>query len=102
MPDDGYILKETEFEIDEGQTVYDILIEAARQYGISVDHKGGSDIVYISGINYLYELDYGDLSGWVYKVNGQLPSVGCAGYKLSDGDVIEWCYTLDLGNDSLD
>ncbi|MCR5769523.1 MAG: DUF4430 domain-containing protein [Lachnospiraceae bacterium] len=102
VPDDGYILKETEFEINEGQTVYDILIEAARQYGISVDHKGGSDIVYISGINYLYELDYGDLSGWVYKVNGQLPSVGCAGYKLSDGDVIEWCYTLDLGNDSLD
>ncbi len=102
IPKDGCILPDTEFKIKEGETAYEILIEAARQYGISIDHKGGSEIIYISGINYLYELDYGDLSGWVYKVNGELPSVGCAGYKLSDGDKIEWCYTLDLGNDCLD
>ncbi|MCR5332221.1 MAG: DUF4430 domain-containing protein [Lachnospiraceae bacterium] len=101
IPADGCILDTTEFDLNEGETVYDILIEAAKKYSISVDHKGGSEIVYISGINYLYELDYGDLSGWVYKVNGELPSVGCAGYKLTDGDKIEWCYTLDLGNDSL-
>ena len=102
IPADGCILEMTEFDIAEGETAYDILIEAAKKYGISVEHKGGSDIVYISGINYLYELDYGDLSGWVYKVNNELPSVGCAGYKLKDSDVIEWCYTLDLGNDCID
>ncbi|MBP5330258.1 MAG: DUF4430 domain-containing protein, partial [Lachnospiraceae bacterium] len=99
IPENGYILEETEFAISEGDTVYDILIEAAKQYGISVEHKGTSDMAYISGINYLYELDYGDLSGWVYMVNNELPSVGCAGYRPCDGDRIEWCYTLDLGND---
>ena len=99
IPEDYCILDTTEFRISDGESVYDILLEAAKKYSISVEHEGGSDIVYISGINYLYENDYGDLSGWVYKVNGILPSVGCGGYKLKDGDVIEWCYTLDLGND---
>ena len=99
IPEDYCILDTTEFKISENESVYDILLEAAKEYSISVEHEGGSDIVYISGINYLYENDYGDLSGWVYKVNGVLPSVGCGGYKLKDGDIIEWCYTLDLGND---
>ena len=100
IPEDGCILDDTVFEISADETAYDLLIESARSYGISIDHKGSGDIAYISGINYLYELDYGDLSGWVYKVNGELPSVGCGAYRLSDGDVIEWLYTLDLGNDT--
>lgn len=101
IPEDYVVLKTTEFDLENSETVYDILLEAAKKYNISVEHEGSSDIVYISGINYLYENDYGDLSGWVYKVNGVLPSVGCGGYELKDGDIIEWCYTLDLGNDSL-
>lgn len=101
IPQDYCIMDTKEFNLEKGETAYDILLEAAKQYSISVEHEGSSDIVYISGINYLYENDYGDLSGWVYKVNGVLPSVGCAGYTLEPGDKIEWCYTLDLGNDVL-
>ena len=56
-------------------------------------------MVYISGIGYLYEFDFGDLSGWIYHVNGDTPFMMCSEYKLSDGDVIEWLYTKDLGND---
>ena len=74
---------------------------AGKKYGIPIDNTGAQGAAYIAGINHLYEFDYGDLSGWVYKVNGVLPSVGCGGYELKDGDIIEWCYTLDLGNDSL-
>ena len=101
IPEDGWILTKSEFEISEKETAYDILLEAAKKYNIRVEHEGSSEMVYISGINYLYEHDFGDLSGWVYKVNGELPSVGCGGYVLKDGDVIEWCYTLDLGNDTM-
>ena len=100
IPKDGCILDMTVYNIADGDTAYDVLIKAAKENGISIDHKGSGELVYISGISYLYELDYGDLSGWVYKVNGELPPVGCAAYKLADGDVIEWCYTLDLGNDT--
>ena len=45
---------------------------------------------------YLYEFDYGDLSGWQYTVNGVSPSVGIGAYKLKNGDVIEFHYTTNF------
>ena len=99
IPQDGVILAETSFAIEEGDTVYDILTEAAQAHGIQMENTGGQGMAYMAGINYLYEYDFGDLSGWVYHVNGQSPSVGCDQYALSDGDVIEWLYTCELGND---
>lgn len=99
IPADGIILDKTEFAIAEGDSVYDILTEAAQEYHIQMENAGRWNMVYISGINYLYEFDFGDLSGWIYHVNGSSPSVGCGEYILSDGDEIEWLYTCDLGND---
>lgn len=103
IPQDGVILPVSELEICEGDSVYDVLVAAAKKYGIKIDNKGSSigaqRFAYISGINYLYEYDFGDLSGWVYHVNGEAPSVGCGEYILSDGDRIEWLYTCDLGRD---
>ncbi|MCD8312508.1 MAG: DUF4430 domain-containing protein [Firmicutes bacterium] len=98
IPEDGIILEPTVIEISEGDTVYDVTVAAARAMSIPLDIAEGS---YVRGIDYIYELDYGDLSGWVYIVNGALPSVGCGEYTLSDGDVIEWAYTLSLGDDVL-
>ena len=54
---------------------------------------------YIEGIGNLYERDVGDLSGWMYSVNGWFPNYGCGRYALKDGDVVEWVYTCDLGAD---
>lgn len=103
IPSDGMILPATAFEIDADDTVFDILTEAARKYEIQMENQGSATgahgMVYIAGINYLYEFDFGDLSGWVYHVNGEAPSVGCGEYRLNDGDVIEWLYTCDLGHD---
>ena len=99
IPENGIILDTTEFQIAKGDTVYDILVEAAKKYKIQFENEGNAEMAYISGINYLYEFDYGDLSGWVYHVNGEAPSVGCGEYTLSDGDKIEWHYTCNLGND---
>ena len=95
VPADGVILAPTEFEIADGDTAYDILTEAAKRYNLQLQVNG----TYIAGIAYLYEYDYGDLSGWIYHVNGDSPFVMCSDYKLSDGDVIEWLYTCELGND---
>lgn len=99
IPEDGVILQTTEFEIEEQDTVYDILTEAAKQYEIQMENTGTNGMVYIAGIHYLYEFDFGDLSGWMYRVNGKTPSVGCHEYTLSDGDCIEWLYTCELGKD---
>lgn len=99
IPEDGVILDVTPFSIIEGNTVFDILNEAAQNYHIQIENNGQLDMIYIAGIQYLYEFDFGDLSGWIYKVNGETPSVGCGDYVLSDGDEIAWLYTCDLGND---
>lgn len=99
IPADGVILEKTEFSLSEGESVYDILIEAARTYDIRVESNGAGNMVYIEGIGYLYEFDFGDLSGWIYRVNGEVRSVGCGEYILRDGDRIEWLYTCDLGQD---
>ena len=103
IPADGVILAPTAFDIESGDTVFDILTEAAQTYGIQVENKGSAGsshgMVYISGINYIYEFDFGDLSGWVYHVNGITPSRNCGEYVLSDGDRIEWLYTCEVGHD---
>ena len=57
------------------------------------------DSAYIEGINNLYEFDCGELSGWMYKVNGNFPNYGCTNYKIKNGDNIEFVYTCDLGKD---
>ncbi len=95
IPESGVVLEKNEFVIAEGETVYDILVEACRENGIQTEFSGG----YVSGINYIYEFDFGDLSGWLYYVNGKEASVGCDQYILSDGDEIKWLYSLEMGND---
>ncbi len=96
IPADGVILDITEIPLAGQETVYDILMQTAQAYGIQTEHNSS---YYISGIQYLYEMQYGDLSGWMYRVNGVLPSVGCAEYLLHDGDAIEWLYSCEIGND---
>ena len=99
IPDDGVILEETAFSVSKGETVFDVLIDAVKRYGVPVDNRGAQGAAYIAAINYLYEFDYGDLSGWMYRVNGRFPDVGCQSYFLSPGDKIEWLYTTDIGHD---
>ncbi len=95
IPADGVILPETSFPIAQGDTALTILNEAARAHGILMEVGGG----YVSGISNVFEFDFGDLSGWLFFVNGQEASVGSDQVKLADGDVIEWRYTLQMGRD---
>ena len=96
---DGVILDSVTMTLGRGDSVYDILLDAAKQYRLQIENNGTADHAYIAAIEHIYEFDYGDLSGWTYRVNGMDASVGCSEYALSDGDVIEWIYTLELGAD---
>lgn len=97
---DGAVLPETGLPLYAGDTVLDVLVRAARQTGLQLDYTGASGrMAYVRGIATLYEFDFGDLSGWVYHVNGLSPNVGCGEYYPADGDHIEWLYTVALGND---
>lgn len=96
---DGVILDSVSMTLGRGDSVYDILLDAAKKYRLQIENNGTADHAYIAAIEHIYEFEYGDLSGWTYRVNGKDLSVGCSEYELADGDVIEWIYTLELGKD---
>ena len=96
IPEDGMVLDRTEVIIDKGQTAYDQLVAAVREHSIHVEIGAGG---YVAGIGYIYEFDFGDLSGWMYRVNGEFASVNSSEYVLSEGDLVEWLYTKDIGKD---
>ena len=101
VPKNGVVLEASEIEFTPGESVFDILLRAAKERNIHMEFRDDNlySGKYIEGINYLYEMDGGPLSGWMYKVNGKFPNYGCAAYKVKDGDIIVWMYTCDLGQD---
>lgn len=101
IPQSGAILNDYKMVLRKGDTVYDVLNRAVRHHKIHMEcvYSANYGSVYVQGINNLYEFSCGDLSGWMYRVNGVFPNYGCSKYVLNDGDVVEWVYTCDLGRD---
>ena len=101
VPDNGVILSTTTVTFTEGESVFDVLQRVCCDNGIQMDASwsGKYGSAYVEGIANIYEKDVGSTSGWMYKVNGCFPNYGCSSYTLSQGDVISWVYTCDLGDD---
>lgn len=101
VPDDGVIYPATSVPFYEGESVFDVLLREMQLNRIHMEYVMTPmyNSNYIEGINNLYEFDCGELSGWMYQVNGWYPNYGCSRYLVQDGDVIEWNYTCDLGRD---
>lgn len=101
VPEDGWILEPTEVTFYEGESVFNVLQRTGKQQGIHMEFENTPmyNSAYIEGIHNLYEFDCGELSGWMYKVNGWFPNYGCSRYQLREGDVVEWVYTCNLGVD---
>jgi hypothetical protein len=87
----GVILASTKITVTQGSTVKDLL-EAT---GLSLNAANG----YVRGIAGLNEKDMGAQSGWVFFVNGKVPSLGYHSYVLKKGDKVRWRYTCDGGAD---
>lgn len=101
IPKDGIILSQREVVFYEGESVFDLLRREMMQNKIHMEFvmTPGYNTAYIEGINNLYEFDAGELSGWVYKVNGIVPSYGCSQYIIKNDDNIEWIYSCNMGKD---
>ena len=101
VPSGGVILAATTVTFYEGESVFDLLQRICKEKGIHLESSWTPiyNSAYIEGIHNLYEFDCGSLSGWMYRVNGWYPNYGCSRYQLQDGDVVEWRFTCDMGND---
>lgn len=98
IPPNGELLPQAEYPIYAGETVFSLLKRVAKQEKLPLEYSETSG-AYVEGIGYLYEFACGELSGWIYAVNGEQAEVACSDHQLSDGDVIVWSYTLELGQD---
>lgn len=90
----------TQYYLAEGSTVYDLLLEALEDAGLS--QKGASKN-YVESIKapkvfggyWLSEFDNGPNSGWMYTINGDHPGEGLKDWELEDGDEVIWHYVDD-------
>lgn len=87
-----------EAEIRENDTAFSLLERELILNGILIEYSK-TDGIAVTSIGDVKEEAFGELSGWKYKVNGEFPDVDCDKYVIKAGDVIEWVYTCDGGND---
>lgn len=99
VPEDGVIIARCEVSLPEGATAFDALAAAARKQRVRVDYTGSAYGTYVRGIGYVTEFGFGELSGWMYTVNGKFPDVSVSDRVLESGDAVEFRYTCDLGRD---
>ena len=94
---DGELLSRREIKTEPGETAFGQLKRALAAERINLDYGGNAMLgnIYVRGIGGLSEFDYGSLSGWTYRINGEYPDKSCASCILSEGDYVEWIYTKD-------
>ncbi len=79
-------------DVPEGSTVYDALVATGADVNASDSDYG----MYVAGINGLAGGDFGDMSGWMFEVNGKMAEVGCSQLEVADGDAITWTYVTEF------
>lgn len=101
IPEGGIIFPAQRVTFYEGETVFHVLQREMKKNKIHMEFVNTPMYrsAYIEGIYNLYEGDCGELSGWLYCVNGTFPGYACSQYSLSDGDTVEIIYTCDSGRD---
>ena len=95
VPQDGMILAETEVTVEQGDTAFDLLEEICDEQDIHLDAEDGSWGKYVKGIGQIYGGDCGEMSGWMFKINGEYADVGSEVYELAEGDLISWVFICD-------
>lgn len=94
LPQNGVIFSDGNVQFSEGESVMTVLKRALKSQKIACSVPNG----YVRSIAGLSEKDCGETSGWLYRVNGKLPTVSCKFYTLQAGDRVEFIYTCRMGD----
>lgn len=88
---DKGVLFEGDATVDQGLSAYDALVDS----GLDLVVNATSGTAYVDGIASVVASEVGQNAGWLYSVNGEMPSVGASEYIIKDGDVIVWTFYKD-------
>jgi predicted small secreted protein len=95
LDNEGMILSQTKYTVDEGTTVQDLIKKAMDEEKIPYSFKGTGADTTIEGIKGIMGGMAGETSGWVYTVNGDTATNPMMDQKLENGDDIRVYYRLD-------
>lgn len=93
-PDETF-LSAYALEYQDGWSAFSALETACKDNAIPFVKTGSKTLVYIKSLNGIAEFSDGGMSGWLYEVNGERPSVGCGAHFLKAGDEVVFRYSLD-------
>lgn len=79
-----------------GSSVRDAFVTALDRDQIGYTEQSNGYFPTIGGWS---EFDRGEKSGWMYLVNGSMPSVAAQDYELTGNATVVWFYTDDYSND---
>lgn len=79
-----------------GSSVRDAFVTALDRDKIGYTEQSNG---YFPMIGSWSEFDRGEKSGWMYLVNGSMPSVAAQDYELTGNATVVWFYTDDYSND---
>ena len=89
-------IEKTEYTVDINATVWDVVQQALKDNNMTCKNPSGN---YIESITRngktLGEFTNGNLSGWMYTLNGKHPLLGVSEQFLNNGDKIVFHYTDD-------
>ena len=91
----------TKVTINNNTTVYDVIKQVLGEANLEGSADNKYSTMYISGVKipgtdrYLSEFSNGNLSGWMYTLNGHHPNLGVAQQFLQNNDEIVFHYTDD-------
>ncbi len=85
----------TQYTMNSGATVLDLLAKACSNNGASYAYSGGFVNSMTKGGVTLAAFTNGPNSGWMYTINGSYSDYNVSEQKLSNGDVVQFHYTDD-------
>lgn len=99
LPNDGLIYSSEKLTVSEGCSVGSALTLVCKVHSIALNSENGAYGLFVKGICGIENGEFGDASYWLLRVNGEFPEVGADSVILNDGDLVEWIYTVDGGED---
>lgn len=89
--DEKGLFFQDELVLAKKNSAYDALLAT----GLRISYRESAFGPFVMAIEGLGEGDGGATSGWVYLVNGKAPAVSSGLFSLSDGDVVQWRYSVE-------
>ena len=74
VPADGLLIPPAAVEVLEGDTAFSLLERVCAERGLALEAQRGIGSVYVQGIGGVREFDCGPLSGWLFRINGEIRS----------------------------